>query len=86
VGECIEGKQTCECTDVNDCGTVSDKPIEEWKCELVKPPIISPYWIIVGAIYVIAAVLMGFAYWKRVYLKKRLKTEKILANITFKVY
>ncbi len=33
-GECIEGQQKRSCTDLNDCGTVVNKPIEQQSCEV----------------------------------------------------
>lgn len=54
--ECIEGKQTRECTDANVCGTTVNKPAEEQACEVPEEkPVDYTLIIILGILIILAA-------------------------------
>jgi hypothetical protein len=70
--ECIEGKQTRTCTDLNDCGTFVHKPAEMRDCEVEKLLISPYYWIIV-----LGAAVLLLAYWKRERLADFVRVAKL---------
>jgi len=76
---CVEGIQTRTCTDLNDCGTNVNKPVESQSCEVGVAEVLVgwPIWsYAVIVVVIVVVIVLVYTQRKKIFPKKKPSKEK----------